>query len=188
MRSRTSAQVKPASAFFSRLSSRWSSSAFCSACCVFEDRANLVERDARKQREKPAHRNAILEIFKQGRYGHARASKQPSAADASRIALDRITGGPIDHGKDASTIAMRRLTATSSRFILDYQLSLLRRSAMRVCQPGPVAFQRSMTSTGSRMEMSLRGFAERGRQPLFTTARASAWSVSSEILVLMKHE
>ena len=64
----------------------------CTACRVFEDRANLVERDARKQREKLAHRNAILEIFKQGRYGHASASKQPSAAEASRIALDRITG------------------------------------------------------------------------------------------------
>ena len=51
---------------------------------------------------------------------------------------------------------------------------LLRRSAMRVCQPGPVAFHRSMTSTGSRIEMSLRGFAERGRPPLFTAARDKA--------------
>ena len=58
-------------------------------------------------------------------------------------------------------------------------LRLLRRSAMRVCQPGPVAFQRSMTSTGSRIEMSLRGFEERGRPPLFTTARDKACAVSS---------
>jgi len=50
---------------------------------------------------------------------------------------------------------------------------------MRVCQPGPVAFQRSMTSMGRRMEISLRGFAERGRPPLFTTARANDSSVSS---------
>src|SRR5437773_1196495 len=50
---------------------------------------------------------------------------------------------------------------------------------MRVCQPGPVAFQRSMTSTGRRIEMSLRGFAERGRPPLFTTALDRACSVNS---------
>src|SRR5258706_5607785 len=55
---------------------------------------------------------------------------------------------------------------------------LLSRSAMRVCQPGPVAFHRSMTSTGSRIEMSLRGFAERGRPPLFTAARDKACAVS----------
>lgn len=59
------------------------------------------------------------------------------------------------------------------------QRILLRRSAMRVCQPGPVAFQRSMTSTGSRMEMSLRGFADRGLPPLFKVARDSACTVSS---------
>ena len=56
---------------------------------------------------------------------------------------------------------------------------LVRRSAMRVCQPGPVAFHRSMTSSGSRIEMSLRGLADRGRPPLFTTARDKAFSVSS---------
>ena len=36
-----------------------------------------------------------------------------------------------------------------------------------------------MTSGGSRSEMSCRGFAERGRPPLLTTARASIESVSS---------
>src|SRR6185503_10845092 len=56
---------------------------------------------------------------------------------------------------------------------------LLSRSAIRVCQPGPVALHRSMTSTGSRIEMSLRGFAERGRPPLFTTARDKACALSS---------
>jgi hypothetical protein len=56
---------------------------------------------------------------------------------------------------------------------------LLRRSAMRVCHPGPDAFQRAMTSAGSRSEMSLRGFAERGRPPFFTSALASISEVSS---------
>jgi len=58
-------------------------------------------------------------------------------------------------------------------------LTLLRRSAIRVCQPGPVARQRATTSAGNRSEMSCRGFAERGRPPLLTVARESISSVSS---------
>ena len=50
---------------------------------------------------------------------------------------------------------------------------------MRVCQPGPVAFQRLMTSAGSLIEINCRGFAERGRPPLLTTARSSISSVNS---------
>jgi len=57
--------------------------------------------------------------------------------------------------------------------------ALARRSAMRVCQPGPVARQRFTTSGGRRREMSWRGFAERGRPPLLTTARRNISSVSS---------
>ena len=53
------------------------------------------------------------------------------------------------------------------------------RSAIRVCQPGPEARHRSITSGGSRSEMSCRGLGERGRPPLFTTARDSISSVSS---------
>ena len=50
---------------------------------------------------------------------------------------------------------------------------------MRVCQPGPVARQRTMTSAGRRNEMSWRGDEDLGRPPLLTTARASMSSVSS---------
>ena len=50
---------------------------------------------------------------------------------------------------------------------------------MRDCQPGPVALQRSMTSTGRRMEMSFFGLADSGRPAFLTTARARASSVSS---------
>jgi hypothetical protein len=52
-------------------------------------------------------------------------------------------------------------------------------SAMRVCQPGPVAFHRSMTSTGSLIESSFRGFSDAGRPPRLTSARASISSFSS---------
>src|SRR5687768_12389073 len=50
---------------------------------------------------------------------------------------------------------------------------------MRVCQPGPVAFQRSITSAGSLNVSCLRGFADVGRPPRFTVARANISSVSS---------
>ena len=50
---------------------------------------------------------------------------------------------------------------------------------MRVCQPGPVAFHRSMTSTGSRSEICLRGLAETGLPPFLSVPRANISSVSS---------
>ncbi len=59
------------------------------------------------------------------------------------------------------------------------QRTLLRRSAIRVCQPGPVAFHSSMTSAGRRIEINLRGLAERGRPAFFTTAFARASFESS---------
>ena len=54
-----------------------------------------------------------------------------------------------------------------------------RRSAMRVCQPGPVARHRETTSTGKRKEISCLGFADFGRPPFLTTAQPSMSSVSS---------
>jgi hypothetical protein len=56
---------------------------------------------------------------------------------------------------------------------------LPRRSAIRVCQPGPVAFQRSITSAGNRNVRSFRGLAATGRPRFFTTMRPSISSVSS---------
>jgi hypothetical protein len=44
---------------------------------------------------------------------------------------------------------------------------------MRVCQPGPVAFQRSITSTGRRNVRSLRALPEIGRPRFFKTIRLS---------------
>lgn len=50
---------------------------------------------------------------------------------------------------------------------------------MRVCHPGPVDRQRAITSAGSRIVISLRGFAETGRPPFLTTARVNISGVSS---------
>ena len=52
-------------------------------------------------------------------------------------------------------------------------------SAMRVCQPGPVARHLWMMFSGKRIEISFLGFSERGRPPLLTLPRASMSSVSS---------
>jgi len=52
-------------------------------------------------------------------------------------------------------------------------------SAMRVCQPGPEARQRSMTSSVRRIEIRTFGFADRGRPPFFNSPLASISSVSS---------
>lgn len=57
--------------------------------------------------------------------------------------------------------------------------ALLKRSAMRVCHPGPVDFQRSMTSAGSLSVISFLGFSERGLPPFFAVARSSMSVVSS---------
>src|SRR6185369_13361781 len=48
-----------------------------------------------------------------------------------------------------------------------------------VCQPGPLAFQRSSTSSGRRIVINLRGLVDRGRPPFFTTARDKAFEESS---------
>ena len=59
------------------------------------------------------------------------------------------------------------------------QRVLLRRSAMRVCQPGPVAFHRAMTSAGNRSDINFRGLAETGPPPFLSLARTSISSVTS---------
>ncbi len=56
---------------------------------------------------------------------------------------------------------------------------MAKRSAILVCQPGPVDRQRSMTSGGRRRLISCLGFCDLGRPPLLTTARLSMSSVSS---------
>jgi hypothetical protein len=64
-----------------------------------------------------------------------------------------------------------------------YGALLERTSAMRVCQPMPVARQRFNTSGGSRMLIATFGFSDLGRPtrlpPRFSTARESISSVSS---------
>src|ERR1700735_300585 len=60
-----------------------------------------------------------------------------------------------------------------------HQRILLSRSAIRVCQPGPVAFHFAITSAGSRNEINFLGLAETGLPPFLILPRLSISSVSS---------
>lgn len=53
---------------------------------------------------------------------------------------------------------------------------------MRVCQPGPVAFQRAITSAGNRRDINLRGFIDTGLPPFLILARFNICSVSSKLI------
>lgn len=106
------------------------------------------------------------------------ATKQPApgrrgTSDAgSRFALSLFVGRPT------LLVSGRRWQSAAPKVRLLHR-TLLSRSAMRVCHPGPVAFQRSITSAGSRSEINFRGFGDKGLPPLFTFARASISSVRS---------
>ena len=89
--------------------------------------------------------------------------------------------GPIEaHPREPCPIGIGRgwsgATPTSGKGL---HRTLRNRAAMRVCHPGPVALQRSMTSAGKRSEINFRGFSDRGRPPFLIFARASISSVNS---------
>src|SRR5690606_27079524 len=60
-----------------------------------------------------------------------------------------------------------------------YDARLLSNSAMRVCQPGPVAFQAARTDSGRRIVTWRRGLVATGRPARLTVPRLSMASVSS---------
>jgi len=111
---------------------------------------------------------------------------QISGKHSAALGLQDSFGGRRKFGKlgcgasgtdDQFTTAIGAM-AGQRAFCVD-AYTLLKRSAMRVCQPGPEARQRSMTSAGKRKEMGLRGLADKGRPPLFKLARDNMSSVSS---------
>jgi len=128
----------------------------------------IIDRVTRRQ-----HAEYVLD-------GQAPASDNRLTAEDLRIDRDALEKLCFVHAGIVRPAPSRPLERRPLRVVkLHAQRILLRRSAMRVCQPGPVAFHRSITSTGSRREMSFRGLAERGRPPLFTTARRRFRLVSS---------
>jgi hypothetical protein len=73
------------------------------ACSVLENDARLLKRCSREPFDELVKGRVVFEVLKERRHGHSRAAKDPGTAYASRITLDSSTGGPVDHGWDAST-------------------------------------------------------------------------------------
>jgi len=70
---------------------------------MFEDGANLFERDAGKPLHELGYLRAILKVLKQRSNGHTRATKYPRATDALRIPLNGCTSRPIYHKANIGT-------------------------------------------------------------------------------------
>lgn len=87
--------------------------------------------------------------------------------------------GGIDRLDFAAGAISRRKISLFTRQISFRQRTFARRSAMRVCQPGPVAFHRAITSAGNRRDINLRGFVDTGLPPFLIFARFSICSVNS---------
>jgi hypothetical protein len=64
---------------------------------MFEDRANLFERDARKPLDDLGQRGALFEILEEGRDGHTSTSEHPRSAHALRMPLHSGTRRPVNH-------------------------------------------------------------------------------------------
>lgn len=93
---------------------------------VLQDSADLFQSHARKPLDKLRCQGTVLEILEQCCNGNARTSKDPCSADAVWVALNCGARGPIDHGRNASTVASRRLTSAATG---------ARRSCARPCAP-----------------------------------------------------
>lgn len=64
---------------------------------VFKDSASLLKRNARKPLNKLRKLRPVFEIFKESRYGNARATEYPRATDALRVPFNGRTRRPINH-------------------------------------------------------------------------------------------
>jgi hypothetical protein len=107
------------------------------------------------------------------------SSKQANDEVQRRAASPASNEGSLSQSSTTS-LAYRRCGPRSPEPIVRFSYrDLERRSAMRVCQPGPLAFQRSMTSAGNRSVNNLRGFGVTGRPRFLITMRLSISSVSS---------
>ena len=57
-------------------------------CSVFQDRASLLERHARKPLDELRHESPVFEIFEQCCDRYAGAAKYPSTTDAFGVTFD----------------------------------------------------------------------------------------------------
>lgn len=82
------------------------------ACGMIEHRTNLFKADTRKPIDELRHQRSVFKILKKRGDRHASAAEYPGSADALRVAFNHGARGPIDHGKNSTTTAPRRLTSS----------------------------------------------------------------------------
>ena len=70
----------------------------CASRGVLKNCLGLRKAYAGKPFDELIDRSAVFKIFKEGCHGHARATKEPSAAVALGVAFNCIAGRPINHG------------------------------------------------------------------------------------------
>jgi hypothetical protein len=66
---------------------------------VFKNGPRLRQTDAGEPFNELVDRRTVFQILKQCRYRYSRATKKPGAAVALSIALNGITGRPINHAE-----------------------------------------------------------------------------------------
>ena len=99
----------------------------------------------------------------------ARAGRQVSRDPIRQLLFGKVAGSELHRGRDAIGVGRDQLAAVQFQEQFGQAerripgLARSNTSAMRVCQPGPDAFQLAMTSGGKRIESSFLGFSSLGR-------------------------
>jgi hypothetical protein len=88
---------------------------FQASGCVVENSTHLLDSDAWEQLHKLIDPNPVFEVLEESRNRDASATKNPLAAYALRVTLDRRTRRPIQHGFILTLAARRFKTRVRSR-------------------------------------------------------------------------
>jgi len=70
---------------------------------MFEDSANLFNRDAGKPLHELGYLRAILQVLKQCSNRHTRATKYPRTTDTLRVPFNSRASRPVNHKANSST-------------------------------------------------------------------------------------
>ena len=69
----------------------------CASRGVLKNCSGLLKAYAGKPFHELIDRSTVFQILKEGCHGHARATKQPSAAITLGVVFNGIAGRPVDH-------------------------------------------------------------------------------------------
>ena len=97
-------------------------SAACPGCAdgAFKNGCSLPPFDAGEPLQKLLYGCVVLEVFKEGGHGHARATKHPRAAELARVPFDNRTPLPVRH---AETSLSQRTTCSRSARLMPVMMS-----------------------------------------------------------------